>query len=317
MIGIILLNFNSSKKTRFCINSIENQSYKDFKVYIADNNSTIYDKIELINILEKLKDQEKLYFEELNENIGFARANNILIKKALDDKCEFIYILNNDVELFSNTLEKFMGAIGDKEDTIITNKLLFRNKKDTIWFAGGYFDKKTVDYKTIGYLESDSIVYSRTYETEWASGASSFYRSILFNKIGLFDENFFFGQEEWDLSLRARNNGIKIMYHGDIPVLHEVGGSTKFSASFKIFLNTYNKLFFAKKHLNYLDFNVYLIKYIIYCFTVKRFKLQIINKVKISYIKFYFIQFKAFIYFYKKQIIKIDDLYNLDKYFDA
>lgn len=317
MIGIILLNYNSSDKTKFCIKSIENQTYNDFKIYIADNNSLDSDLSEVLNIINNFEHKEKIHLEKLNENKGFARANNILIKKAIDDKCEFIYILNNDVELQSNTLEKLMEAMGNKEDIIITNKLLFRSKKDTIWFAGGYFDKKAVDYKTIGYLEKDSIVYSKIYETEWASGASSFYRSIFFTKIGFFDENFFFGQEEWDLSLRAKNNGFKIIYHGDIPVFHEVGGSTQFRASFKIFLNTFNKLLFAKKHLNYFEFYVYLLKYSIYCFTIKRFKLQIINKVNISYKKFYYIQIKAFTYFLKNHFINIDVLYSLDKYFDA
>jgi GT2 family glycosyltransferase len=317
MIGIILLNYNSSSKTEFCLKSIENQNYHEYKIYIADNNSSENDLKELINLINNYKFIDKIDFTRLPENMGFSRANNILIKKALENNCKYIYILNNDVEILPNTLEELLIAINNEPNTIITNKILFRNKKNKIWFAGGYFDKKSVDYKTIGYLENDNIEYSKIYETDWASGASSFYTNDTLNIIGLFDENFFFGQEEWDLSLRAKNNGYKIMYYGNIPVFHEVGGSTKFRASFKIFLNTFNKLLFAKKHLKNLDYYLFLFKYIIYCFTIKRLKLQVINKVNISYIKFYYIQFKAFAYFFKKYFINTDVLYRLDIYFDA
>ncbi len=316
MIGIILLNYNSSSKTNFCLKSIELQTYTDYKVYIADNNSTISDKNVLKELVSNFKHKDKIILFELKENIGFARANNFLIDKAFEDFCEYIYILNNDVEILEDTLSKMLSTINQSEDIIVTNKILFRNSKSTIWFAGGIFDYKNADYITIGYNQIDNNNYNKIYFTEWASGASSFYKKNFFEKIGKFDELFFFGQEEWDISVRALENNYKIIYDGNIPVYHEVGGSTKFRASFKIFLNTYNRLYFAKKHLRIFDKFIFNTKYLIYSFTIKRLKLQISNNIKITYKKYYYIQYLAYKSFLKNEYIDENILNKIEMYYN-
>ena len=317
MVGIILLNYNSSIKTEFCLQSIESQIHLDYKIYLADNNSISIEKKSIRELVRKFKFQDKIFFFEFKENLGFARANNFLIKKALEDSCKYIYILNNDVEILSDTIYNFVKVIEKNQNTIITNKILFRKNKNIIWFAGGIFDYKNADYKTIGYNEFDNKSYDNIYRTQWASGASSFYQRDFFESVGLYDEDFFFGQEEWDLSVRAIKNNYSIIYRGDIVVYHEVGGSTKFMPSFKIFLNTYNRMLFASKHLKRLDFLLFTIKYLLYSFIFKRIKLQAANNINISYKKYYILQYRAFNAFFKNQFVDSKLLDNLESYYNV
>jgi GT2 family glycosyltransferase len=317
MVGIILLNYNSSNKTEFCLNSIESQSFEQYKIYIADNNSTNDEILLIRELVRKFKFQEKILLFELYENIGFARANNYLIKKALEDSCKYIYILNNDVELTPYAINSFVKVIEENNNSIITNKILFRKNKNIIWFAGGTFDYKNADFKTVGYNEVDDSDFDKSYNTYWASGASSFYKNDFFEKIGFYDENFFFGQEEWDLSLRAINNNYNIIYRGDIVVFHEVGGSTKFMASFKIFLNTYNRMLFASKHLKKFDYLLFCIKYILYTFTIKRIRLQYANNIKIPYKKYYILQYRAFNYFFSNRFVNSKLLEDLEHFYNV
>lgn len=41
----------------------------------------------------------------MNYNSGFAQANNIGIKKAINDGCQYILTLNNDVEVSKESLK--------------------------------------------------------------------------------------------------------------------------------------------------------------------------------------------------------------------
>ena len=98
--------------------------------------------------------------------------------------------------------------------------------------------------------------------------------------------------------------GYKIFYDGNNKVYHEVGGSTSFRLSFKIYLNTYNRLYFANKHLEKKDAFLFTLKYILYSFTIKRIKLEKTNKIKIDYFRFYKTLSKSIIDYYK--FIQID-----------
>lgn len=73
------------------------QTYKNFILYLVDNNS---------NDLSVSKGREysgKVDFEckwlLQNENVGVAEGNNIGIKAALADGCNYILLSNNDVVL--------------------------------------------------------------------------------------------------------------------------------------------------------------------------------------------------------------------------
>ena len=54
MLGIVIANWNGEKLIDKCLESLENQSFKDFKVYIIDNDSKDKSKevidLQLLNI---------------------------------------------------------------------------------------------------------------------------------------------------------------------------------------------------------------------------------------------------------------------------
>ena len=47
---------------------------------------------------------------ENKENLGFGRANNIGLKKALEDNYEYAYLLNQDAWIFPDTFEKLIAV---------------------------------------------------------------------------------------------------------------------------------------------------------------------------------------------------------------
>ncbi|MGB5430776.1 glycosyltransferase family 2 protein, partial [Eudoraea sp.] len=98
-------------------------------------------------------------------------------------------------------------------------------------------------------IEKDEGQYDDTTEIFWATGASMFIKSDVFDSLGGFDEDYFAHQEEVDLCWRAQNKGLKVYYVGASYVYH-LGGSTLSNMNpKKTFLNFRNSLFSITKNL--------------------------------------------------------------------
>ena len=113
-IGIVTVLYNSASVLEEYFKSLNNQTFKDFTVYIIDNNS----QDESLNVAKSLSKEVsfKCIFVEEKKNWGVAKGNNIGIKSALNDGCDYIILSNNDVVL-------------DNKDTldILANKMLKSN----------------------------------------------------------------------------------------------------------------------------------------------------------------------------------------------
>ena len=86
MLGIVIANWNGEKLIDKCLTSLKNQEFKEFKIYIIDNDSRDNSR----NIINGYKNELDIDLIEMDYNSGFAPANNIGIKKAINDGCEYI-----------------------------------------------------------------------------------------------------------------------------------------------------------------------------------------------------------------------------------
>ena len=105
-IGVVLINFNSSDFTEACIKSLYKSSWSQYHIYVVDNNSKQIDQ-QKIRKLEK-KYRNKISFIYNKYNLGFAGGNNLGIKAALADGCEYIWLLNNDTEINDLSMELYL-----------------------------------------------------------------------------------------------------------------------------------------------------------------------------------------------------------------
>ena len=106
MLGIVIANWNGEKLIDECLKSLENQSFKAFKLYIIDNNSKDKSK----EVIKRYNEKLNIDLTEMNYNSGFAQANNIGIKKAINDGLD----ANMDDAIVIE--EKLFGSCFETED---------------------------------------------------------------------------------------------------------------------------------------------------------------------------------------------------------
>lgn len=107
--GIVVLNYLNYEDTIECLHTIRKQTIKDIPVVVVDNGSNN----ESVTILKKeINKFEKMYFIESQENLGFAKGNNLGITYLRNNlKIDNVFLCNNDL-VFSEKkyLEKLMGV---------------------------------------------------------------------------------------------------------------------------------------------------------------------------------------------------------------
>ena len=154
MFSIITVNWNGETFLENYFNSLLDQTYKDFKVYLVDNGSTD-NSLEIVSRYLALMNIEII---NLDKNNGFAEANNIGIKRAMSDESEYIITLNNDLALERNCIENLSDIINKSNNKYDIFQILMLNyfKRNIIDAACIFFDKhfytSEIGYKKISVI---------------------------------------------------------------------------------------------------------------------------------------------------------------------
>ncbi len=258
---IIILNWNGKEDTIQCLKSIKKLQVSNIKlqVIVVDNGSTDGS----INALRKFQiSNYKLHIIENKRNLGFAEGNNVGIKYALENKADYILVLNNDTLVDSNLIVRLLEVAEEhRKLAILTPKIYFakgyefhkqRYRKNelgkVLWSAGGTFDWKNVYANNRGLDEVDVGQYGNVEKTQFATGACVFLSARALRNVGLFDKRYFMYLEDADLSQRMIRRGFEIYYVPKAAVWHKVGRSAGIGSNLSDYFLTRNRLLFAKRY---------------------------------------------------------------------
>ncbi|NOR69695.1 MAG: glycosyltransferase [Methylomarinum sp.] len=253
-IEIVVLNWNGKKDTLECLDSLIKINYKNFGITVADNGSTD-GSVDIIR-----KDFPAINIIENGSNLGFAGGNNKAIELALKSDAKFILLLNNDTVVSPNILSAFVQASEQKPDGgIFGGKIYHYTEKNKIWYAGGYWDKKSLYFSERGAGQIDVGQFDHLVETEWVIGCAMFIRPEVFKKIGLLEHKFFLNNEEIDFCSRARRSGFSCIYVPDAKVWHKISVSFGGEDSpMKIYFCARNRLLWAYRNAGFvLNLRIY------------------------------------------------------------
>lgn len=251
-IGIVTVLFNSSDVLEDYFNTLDSQTNKSFILYIVDNNSS--DKSLEIARKKSLQVSFKTVFLPQQENYGVAKGNNIGIKHALEDKCDYVLLSNNDIVLEQDTIDiLYNGMIANKASMAVP-KIYYWNSDKVIWQGGGRFLRYKAVGEHFGYRMKDiNNLYDREKLIEYSSTCFMLIDSSVFSRVGLMDEDYFVYYDDADFVWRStvRKNE-RLFYIPTSIVWHKEGYSTGGTISdFTLFYTGRNKIYFARKHFTF------------------------------------------------------------------
>ncbi len=223
-ISVILVNYNGKEYNDKCISSILDSTIRrQIQIVVVDNASTD-DSLELLK--KNWGSHEQVKILSLDENYGFSKANNEGIRWSLEQGIEYFLLLNNDTEIQPDAIEKMIHYQKEKNG-IIVPKILYSDRRDTIWCAGGSFTPILRKAVQRGFNQTDKRQFDVSVECQFANGCALFLSKEVVGKIGYLDERFFLYYEDVEYSMRAEKKGIGIWYCAEAVVFHKVNGSTK------------------------------------------------------------------------------------------
>jgi GT2 family glycosyltransferase len=239
-----------------CLNSIQKSNGSvTWEIIVVDNNSTEGN-------LDELKARfSDVYFIELDENVGFGKANNIGVEKSSGD---YILILNPDTVLEENTLQIMYDYMESNKDAGIAGckvlnsdgsfQLACRRGFPTPWVSFTKLfglQKLFPKVKIFARYNQTYKSINETYEIDSVIGAFMFIRRSVWDEVGGFDEAFFMYGEDIDLCYRVKKKGHKVMYVHTTSIIHYKGISTKRS-TIDVLQHFYDAMnIFSKKHFAY------------------------------------------------------------------
>lgn len=238
--GIIILNWNGLKDTLECLETVVKSKTKEIelKIFVVDNASKKSPQAQIY------KKYPQVIFMQNEKNLGFSGGNNTGIKKAFEEGCEYVVLLNNDTTVKPDTFEKLVSSARGYQFHVASPKIYFYPGREfhlkqyqkseqgkVIWYAGGRTDWANVIPKHIGVDEVDHGQWEKAQETEFATGCCMLLSKKVYETIGGLDATYTAYFEDNDYCMKAKKQGFTIGYCPQAKMWHKNAGSTGGSGS--------------------------------------------------------------------------------------
>ena len=263
MMTFVILHYNNIDETMECLDSLE----KFNSNIVVVSNSKDYDNLKMIE-----KRVSKVIINE--ENIGFAKANNIGCKYAIEHfQPDFLCVINNDVIIEQKDFITQVEKLYKKYKFYILGPKILPEESDS---CNPFYAYKTLDEvrERIKYTEKLIKIYQNKFlrlllniylklkapfrkEKKTTNGSSDQLNvalhgcALIFSKKYyekyndvFYNETFLFHEEEF-LALRAKENNLVMLYSPKIELYHKEGSSL----AKKFQKQKYDSLIFRNKEI--------------------------------------------------------------------
>lgn len=233
---VVIVNYRTPALTIDCLRSLGDslREMPNLHVVVTDNLSGDDSVTQIQTFVDTSEFRERLSFQPLPENGGFAFGNNAAIRPALEtpDPPKYILLLNPDTVVRANAITILTSFLNDNKDVGIAGSRLEdpdgSPQRSAFRFPSIASElENSCKWGVISRLFQSRIVappvVDEDISTDWIAGASMMIRREVFDAIGFLDEGYFMYFEEVDFCLRARAAGWPCWYVPTSRVVHLVG----------------------------------------------------------------------------------------------
>ncbi len=237
-VGIVISNYNGWQDTVQCLQSLQKQTFTDFEIILLDDASPNDSVAQLGAHLPA-----NTVFLPQSQNLGFAAANNVGIRRALADGCDWVLLLNNDTVAAPDFLQNLLA--NTPAGAVSCPKMLFMDPPDEIWFAGGALDRATGKVKHLGGHQKDGPAFSQPKQVSFITFCCVLLPRAVIERVGFLDETLFMYCEDVDYCLRLGDAGVPLWFLPQARIWHKAGGSA--GGMLSVYYITRNTLYLTCK----------------------------------------------------------------------
>lgn len=264
---IVIVNWNTGELLGKCLKSLGRLPEKELiaEVIVIDNAS--HDKsLALAHVVvgESIN-RPKVRFIKQKNNLGFAKANNVALRRVRDGIYDqaHVLLLNPDTEMMPGALSNLLKILGTETRAGVVGARL-NNMDGTLQQSVRAFPTLPVfvfSFLKLSRLMPDAKIwrdyirtdldYDKQQSVDQVMGAVFLIRNEAFSDIGLLDERFWIWFEEVDYCKRAKDANWEIIYTPESHVLHHGAVSFNQLVGFKkVWPWLMSSLRYANKHLS-------------------------------------------------------------------
>lgn len=220
---MLIVCYNSAQFLPDCLDSLEKQSLPPIEVWVIDNNSSD-NSLSLLNEWRRNKGTFARNLLVLDQNYGFANANNKVLLDPNIITSPHVVLLNPDTVTDSMWLESLVYSIQNHPDAPAhASRIMMLNDSTTLDGAGDEYHlsglaRRRGHKKLYRKNQYNTHIFS-------ACAAACAYRLDIFRQLDGFDDSFFCYMEDVDLGFRMNLLGLQAIYSED-SVIHHFGGAS-------------------------------------------------------------------------------------------
>lgn len=265
-LSVIIVNYNVREFLDHALTSLR-KAMKGIRgeIIVVDNASDDGS----VEMVRKRYPNVELIASDLN--LGFAKANNVALKRA---RGKYLLLINPDTVVQEDTLRVMIGFFEEHSEVGLagckilnpdgTFQLACRRSFPTPWVAFTKIFGLSALFPQSRFFGRYNLTYlnpNQTYEVDAVSGSFMVLRRDVYEHVGGLDEDFFMYGEDLDWCYRIQRAGWKIYYVPATQIIHYKGESTKRSSidEIKMFYEAMD--LFVRKHLSHSFLLTVLLRY--------------------------------------------------------
>ncbi len=222
-VGFITYGESTALYLPYFLQSLERQTYQSVSIVCFDNSEEEHNDNSPI-----LEDHPHIHVYRESSNVGFSRAYNILLHKAVAAGARYFFVVNPDTVLEPDVIDRLVSSLEVNPHCASVSPKLRRwnfiaRTKTTIIDSCGLILKSGLQFFDVGPGEEDHGQYDNSL-IMGVSGAAGLFRLSALEQVAeqgkYFDEYFFMYKEDCDLAYRLQLAGYSsllvpkaIMYH--------------------------------------------------------------------------------------------------------
>jgi GT2 family glycosyltransferase len=219
---ISILNWNGLSDTLECLGSLYSQDYPNFEVVVVDNAS--HDNS--VEAIRTSYPQAKLIINA--ENLGFTGGNNAVMRYAMQNGAEYIWLVNNDAVVEPDCLRRLVQcAESDASIGLVSPLIYYFDNRENLQFAAG----RVINWESLSLSPGMDLDSLRRYNRDlllW--GTALLVKRQTVESVGYLKEEYFAYDEDIEYSLRTLRRGFRnavctaaVIYHKNNALIQKSG----------------------------------------------------------------------------------------------